>query len=101
MASISSVSSVLLEKVKSVMDGTETTITSEHCSKISMMDENFAEDIYILILEYFLQKNTVNSSIPYNGKIASKEGKGLTFKVTHLPEELQKILVRYILLVSS
>jgi len=91
----------LLEKVKKLMDGTETTLGTEHCSKISMLDEKLAEDIYILILEYYLSQNKNVTDIPFNGKSATKENRGVTFKVAQLPEDLQKIIVRYIILISN
>jgi hypothetical protein len=75
----------LLEKVKKLMDGTE----------------KLAEDIYILILEYYLSQNKNVTDIPYNGKSATKENRGVTFKVAQLPEDLQKIIVRYIIHISN
>ena len=90
------------------MDGSEELLTADHCSKISMMDENMAEDIYILILQYFVSKNKdykqdlINGKeIPFSGKFLTKDGKGVNFKVSQIPEDLQRIIVRYLRFVSD
>ena len=90
------------------LDGTEELLNSEYCSKISMMSETMAEDIYILILQYFVknckgEKNNILEAkeFPFNGKLLTKDGKGLNFKVSQIPEELQRIIVRYLKTVSN
>ena len=90
--------------ISKFLDGTEELLTSEHCSKISMMDEKMAEDIYILILNYFSgnEKDLIEGKeIPFSGKLLTKEGKGLNFKVSQIPDELQRIIVRYLRIVSN
>ena len=95
------------------MDGSEELLNSEHCSKISMMDGEAAENIYLLILHYFMTNNkskTITNDIsklskglietPYKSKPASKDGKGLKFSVSYLPDEIQRIIVRYLRIIS-
>jgi len=97
------------------MDGTEKCLDSETCSKISMMQGNKIgneddisgiEGFYLLILYYYLNDSSkktckdVTKDIPYFGKLSNKEvGRGIIFKVSSIPEELQKILYRYLQLV--
>jgi len=97
-----------LLNISKYLDGSEELLTSENCSKISMMDENMAEDIYILILQYFINNNKINKEdliegkeIPFSGKSLSKDGKGINFKVSQIPQELQRIIVRYLRIVSN
>ena len=90
--------------ISKFLDGTEELLTADHCSKISMMDEKMAEDIYILILNYYSgnEKDLIEGKeIPFSGKFLTKEGKGLNFKVSQIPEELQRIIVRYLRIVSN
>jgi len=95
---------LLYQSLLSAMDGTEELLTGDHCSKISMMEGEPAENIYLLILHHFVTSNkNCNKQIliegkenPYSAKPASKDGKGLHFKVSSLPEDLQRIIVRYL-----
>jgi hypothetical protein len=89
------------------MDGTEELLSSVHCSKINTMDGEVALNIYLLILHHFVishknHKQLVleNKETPYSSKLASKDGKGITFRVSTLPEDLQKIIVRYLKIIS-
>ena len=98
----------LYDKVVKLVDGTEGTLNGDYCSKISMMDERMSEDIYILILQHFTSNNKgfkqaliEGKETPYNGKIITKDGKGLNFKVNHIPEDLQRIIVRYLMILSN
>lgn len=98
----------LTEKIVQQMDGTEEMLNNEHCSKISMMDGDAAENIYILILHYFVTNNKgyrqsllEGRELPYKSKPASKDGKGLKFSVSTLPDELQRIIVRYLRIISN
>ena len=98
----------LYDKVVKLLDGTENLLNGDYCSKISMMDERMSEDVYILILQHFTSNNKgfkqaliEGSETPYGAKFASKEGKGLIFKVGRVPDDLQRIIVRYLLIVSS
>ena len=98
----------LYDHVCKNVDGTEELLTGEHCSKISMMSGEVVENIYLLILHHFVtshkgykQKLMDGLEYPYGSKLASKDGKGLTFKVSSLPEDVQRIVVRYLRLVSA
>jgi len=98
----------MYQKICKMMDGTEELLNRDNCSKLSMMDEKMTEDIYIIILQYFTSKNKgykqgliEGKEIPYSGKPLTKIGKGLNFKLSNIPDELQKIIYRYIKFVYS
>lgn len=89
------------------MDGSEELLTADHCSKISMMDGEVVENIYLLILHHFTTTNKGYKQIlmdgkefPYKGKLASKDGKGMKFIVSTLPDDIQRIVVRYLRIIS-
>ena len=89
------------------MDGTEELLSGDHCSKISMMNGEVVENVYLLILHHFVttnkgykQKLMEGTEYPYTAKLASKDGKGLSFRVSFLPDELQRIIVRYLRMIS-
>jgi hypothetical protein len=97
----------LYKKVVSCLDGTEELLNNDYCSKISMSNGEIAEDIYILILNHYIENNSDSveaikngKEFPYLSKTVTKEGKGLNFKVAQIPENLQKIIVRYLILIS-
>lgn len=98
----------LYKKVVSCLDGTEEMLNSEHCSKISMSDGEIAEDVYLLILLHYFENNKnskealiIGKEFPYSSKTVTKEGKGVNFKVAQIPEDLQKIIVRFLRLISQ
>lgn len=98
----------MYQKVCKMMDGTEQLLNRDFCSKISMMDEKMTQDVYIIILQYFTSNNKGHKQsliegkeIPYSGKTLTKDGKGVTFKANNLPDELQKIIYRYVKFVTS
>ena len=90
------------------MDGTESLLDGEHCTQLSMLDERMSEDIYILILAHFQENNKgkkgallEGKEIAYSGVILSKDNKGLKFRVSQLPDDCQRLIVRYLRIVSS
>jgi hypothetical protein len=97
----------LYKTVVNSLDGTEELLTSEHCSKISMADGEISEDVYLLILCHYYINNEESKNalingkeLPYSSKTITKDGRGLNFKVAQMPEDLQKIIVRFLRLVS-
>ena len=97
----------LYDDVLKSMDGTEELITGENCSKISMMNGQVVDNIYLLILHHFTLNNKGYKQIlmegkefPYKAKSATKDGKGLKFMVSALPDDIQRIIVRYLKLIS-
>ena len=88
------------------MDGSESLLDGEHCSKISMMESPMTEDVYILILQHFVENHKGYKQALIDGKETAygativKDGKGLKFKVSQLPDDLQRIIVRYLKVVS-
>ena len=98
----------IYNKVLEQMDGTEEILNGEQCSKISMMDGEIAENIYLLIFHHYVINNKINKTnilegkeIPYKGKFASKDEKGAKFLLSSLPTELQKVIVRYLKMISK
>ena len=97
----------LYAEVLRSMDGSEELLSNEHCSKISMLEGEVVENIYILILHHLSSSNKnckqgliEGKENPYMAKYASKDGKGLNFRVSNLPDDLQRIIVRYLRLIS-
>ena len=89
--------------VSKSVDGTEDLLSKLHCSQITKMPQTNLEDIYLLILHYYIKNQKGNKDgllsgkeFPFGAKLMSKDGRGLIFKPNNLPEHLQKILVRYI-----
>jgi hypothetical protein len=94
--------------VVGTMDGTEELLDGVHCKQLNMLDERMSEDIYILVLAHFQENNKGKKGallelkeLPYGATLISKESKGLKFRVSHLPDDVQRIIVRYLRIVSS
>lgn len=99
----------LYKTVTASMDGKEKLLENDECPKISMLTEDYAEDIYILILHHYYinhQSETAKQNLldgkvyPYGVKPLTKEGKGAKAVVAHLPEDLQKIIYRYLKIIT-
>lgn len=93
----------IYDQIKTHLTGSESTITRKHSSSISRLNQEHINIIYLLIIHNYYINNgnkIVNGEIPYNGKTASK-GKGVTFKLNLLPDNLQKIIVKYLEIISS
>jgi len=92
----------LYDDVISKMDGSETTLNQTHCSTISKLSQDHLDVIYLLILHHFhLKGKPGKTELPYGAKTISN-GKGINYrKFNQLPDDLQKIICRYLLLVSN
>lgn len=97
----------LYDAVVKNMNGNEQLLTSEQCSKISMMDGEAAENIFLLMLHHFVITNEITSpdfletkDTFYKFKYATKDKKGIKFMLSNLPEELQKIIYSYLQQIS-
>lgn len=93
--------------VVSKMTGDESLLDSEHCGQLSMLNEKLCEDVYILILAHFVENNRGKKGLLLDGKeiaygatLISKDSKGLKFKVSSLPDDCQRLIVRYLKLIS-
>lgn len=98
----------LYELVLENVDGQEEPLSNDHCSKISMMNGEASENIYLLIFHHFAINNKGKKQLlmngieyPYGGKPASKDGRGINFKLSTLPYDLQQIIVRYLKMIST
>ena len=95
--------------IVSKMAGDESLLNSEHCGQLSMLNEKMCEDVYILILGHFVENNRGKKGLLLDGKeiaygatlLSAKDNKGLKFKVSSLPDDCQRLIVRYLKLVSS
>jgi len=94
------------DQIKNTLTGTtgaESTLTRKHASGISRLNQEHINIIYLLILyNYYITNGETlpEKGNPYNGKTASK-GKGVTFKLNLLPDDLQRIIVKYLEIISS
>ncbi len=85
------------------MNGNEELLNKKNCSQITKLPQRNLDDVYILILHHYMKtqkgdKDSLSSGkeFPYSAKLLSKNGKGLIFKPSNLPESLQKIIVKYL-----
>ena len=100
----------LYNTILASMDGKEKLLENDECPKISMLTENYAEDIYILILHHYYinnpgkitQQSLLDGKIfPYGIKPLTKEGKGARIIISQIPEDLQKIIYRYLSIITA
>lgn len=98
----------LYDEIVKRMDGTEMTLKKNHCASIARMNVDNLEKIYLIILHHYFLKNGAEFAnvkdgnlIPYGGKIISS-GKGIIFRrLGQIPEDLQKIIYRYLNIISN
>jgi len=88
------------EIIKS-MDNSETLLTKEHINTITKLPQKHIEIIYLIMLHYnhLNSNNKNNKKIPYKGKTISSS-KGVIFKQSFVPQDLQKIIHRYLINIS-
>ena len=90
------------------MDGTETTLDKAHCATITKLDQNHVDIIYLIILHHYINKVDKNSekgsekyNLPYGARTIA-DGKGITFRRLNLiPDDVQKIICRYLTMISN
>ena len=91
----------LYEDVIRRMDGTETVLNKTHCTTIARLDQNHLDIIYLIILHHYMITRPGKYDIPYGGKTIAN-GKGITYrKLNQIPDDLQKVIYRYLELVSN
>lgn len=91
----------LYDEVIKAMDGTETVLNKTHCNTIARLDQENLNIVYLIILHHYILNNPNNYDIPYGGKTIAN-GKGITYRrLNQIPDDLQKILYRYLDLVSK
>ena len=78
------------------------------CLAINNLSDTYFEYLYVLILNYYLLQMRKNEKLekvklpPYDAKVFdSSNKKGLIYIVSNLPDELQKIIQKYVEYVSS
>ena len=91
----------LYDEIIKRLDGSETVLTKTHCTTIARMEQDHLNIIYLIILHHYLNNNPGKYDIPYGGKTIAN-GKGITFrKLNQLPDDVQKIIYRYLEQVSK
>lgn len=96
----------LYDEVVSAMDGKETVLNQSQCSTIARLGQENLDIIYLLILHHYsLGDKTTNpessDQIPYGGRTISN-GKGILYrKLNQIPSDLQKIIFRYLEMISN
>lgn len=91
----------IYDEIVSQMNGDETIIDKSHCRTITRLSQDHLNVIYLIILHHYIQNSGDKSTLPYGSKTVSK-GKGIMFKnINQIPEDLQKIIVKYIDIVSK
>jgi len=89
----------LYDEVTSQLDGTETTLNKTHCTTITKLDQEHLNIIYLIILHHNFKSG--KHDIPYGGKTIA-EGKGISYRrLNQIPDDLQKIICRYLEIVSK
>ncbi len=83
------------------MDGTETNLTKSHCTTIARLDQEHLNIIYLIILHHYVNSKPGKYDIPYGGKTITN-GKGISYRrLNQIPEEVHKIIFRYLEMVSK
>ena len=93
----------LYDKVIQRIDGTETCLNKTHSAIITKLSQENLDIIYLLILHHWLNSPNCKNrgDIPYGGKTISN-GKGVAFrKLSKIPDDLQKIIYRYLLVIQN
>lgn len=86
----------LYDEIIKKMDGSETCLTKTHCTTINRLDQNHIDIIYLIILHHYSINKSGRNDLPYGSKTISN-GKGITFRrINQIPDELQKIICRYL-----
>lgn len=89
---------LLYEEIVGNMDGSETTLTREHCTTINRLGQEHLNIIYIIVLHHYQLNNPGKVDLPYGCRTISN-GKGISFRrLNQVPEEVQKIIHRYLIM---
>ena len=89
----------LYDEVISQMDGNETILSQSHCSTIARLNQEHLNIIYLLILHHYLKSG--KTDLPYGARTISN-GKGVSFrKLSQIPDDLQKIIYRYLMIITQ
>jgi len=75
--------------------GPKTSLSRKYCLTINKLSPEHREIVYALIYHHHLIRKGTSNIVPYMGKIG-KCGKGISYNVNNLPEDLQTIVSLYI-----
>ena len=91
----------LYDEVISQMDGNETVLSQTHCSTIARLNQENLNIIFLLILHHASQNGKNKSELPYGARTISN-GKGISYRrLNQVPDDLQKIIYRYLMLITQ
>lgn len=91
----------LYDEVISHMNGEEKTLNQTHCATITKLNSEHINNIYLIILHHYLKSKSNKTEFPYGGRTISN-GKGISFRrLSQIPDDLQKIIYRYMILISN
>lgn len=91
----------LYDQIVTKMDGSETLLTQKHCTTITRLNQEHLNIIYLIILHHYISSKPGNHDLPYGCKTISN-GKGISFRrLNQIPDEVQKIIHRYLIIVSD
>ncbi len=91
----------LYDEVVSKMDGTETCLEKNHCTTITRLNQDHLNIIYLIILHHYITTKPTKRDFPYGCRTISN-GKGVSFRrLNQIPADVQKIIYRYLTIVSN
>jgi len=95
----------LYDKISSLVKNEDKTLNEKHCFMISKLPDQHIQIVYLLILHHWLLSNrgkatSLKKDNPYNSRYIGKK-KGLTFRINYIPNDLQKILVKYLNIIEE
>ena len=83
------------------MDGSEDLLTKKYCLTITKLSQEHLTIIYLIILHSYLEDHPDSDKFPYDAKTISN-GKGVLFKkISQIPDHVQKIIYRYLEIISQ
>jgi hypothetical protein len=91
----------LYDEIVRRMDGTESSLNKSHCTAIARLEQDHLDIIYLIILHHYVSSKSGKYDIPYGGKTIAN-GKGISYRrINQIPEDAQKIIYRYLEIVSK
>ena len=95
----------LYEKIVNSIEEDEEPLNNKDCSIITKLPNEHIEIVYLLILHHWILSNknratALKKETPYNSRFIAKN-RGLTFKLNNLPVDLQKIIHKYLVLITN
>ena len=90
----------IYDEIVSQMTGSEPSLSRAECTTIAKLSQEHLDIIYLLILHHYMQENPGKKDIPYNGKTISDNKEVMYRKLSQLPDDIQKIINKYLSLIT-